>query len=68
MRLDLIFTMTRDIDIYSNLHLPKKIAAVAKASSYKISTKTSFEFGNGSRMSDENLVILKFKYLQNNKW
>ena len=38
MRLDLIFTMTRDIDIYSNLHLPKKIAAVAKASSYKIST------------------------------
>ena len=25
----------------------------------------SFEFGNGSRMSDENLVILEFKYLQN---
>ena len=24
----------------------------------------SFEFGNGSRISDENLVILKFKYLQ----
>ena len=23
----------------------------------------SFEFGNGSRMSDENLVILEFKYL-----
>ena len=28
----------------------------------------SFEFGNGSRISDENLVILKFKYLQNKKW
>ena len=27
----------------------------------------SFEFGNGSRMSDENLVILEFKYLQNKK-
>ena len=25
----------------------------------------SFEFGNGSRMSDEDLVILEFKYLQN---
>ena len=28
----------------------------------------SFEFGNESRMSDENLVILEFKYLQNKKW
>ena len=28
----------------------------------------SFEFGNGSRMSDEKLVILEFKYLQNKKW
>ena len=28
----------------------------------------SFEFGNGSRMSDESLVILEFKYLQNKKW
>ena len=28
----------------------------------------SFEFGNGSRISDENLVILEFKYLQNKKW
>ena len=28
----------------------------------------SFEFGNGSRMSDENLVILEFKFLQNKKW
>ena len=28
----------------------------------------SFEFGNGSRMSDENLVIIEFKYLQNKKW
>ena len=27
----------------------------------------SFEFGNGSRMSDENLVMLEFKYLQNKK-
>ena len=27
----------------------------------------SFEFGNGSRMSDENLVILESKYLQNKK-
>ena len=27
----------------------------------------SFEFGNGSRMSDKNLVILEFKYLQNKK-
>ena len=25
-------------------------------------------FGNGSRISDENLVILEFKYLQNKKW
>ena len=28
----------------------------------------SLEFGNGSRMPDEKLVILKFKYLQNKKW
>ena len=28
----------------------------------------SFEFGNGSRISDGNLVILEFKYLQNKKW
>ena len=28
----------------------------------------SFEFGNGCRMSDENLVILEFNYLQNKKW
>ena len=28
----------------------------------------SFEFGNVSRMSDENLVIFEFKYLQNKKW
>ena len=28
----------------------------------------SFEFGNGSRMSDKKLVILEFKYLQNKKW
>ena len=28
----------------------------------------SFEFGNGSWMSDENLVKLEFKYLQNKKW
>ena len=27
-----------------------------------------FEFGNGSRMSDKNLLILEFKYLQNKKW
>ena len=28
----------------------------------------SFESGNGSRMSNENLVMLEFKYLQNKKW
>ena len=28
----------------------------------------SFEFGNGSRISDEKLVVLEFKYLQNKKW
>ena len=28
----------------------------------------SFVFGNGSRMSNENLIILEFKYLQNKKW
>ena len=28
----------------------------------------SFEFGNGSRMSDEKLVVPEFKYLQNKKW
>ena len=28
----------------------------------------SFEFGNGSGMSDKKLVILEFKYLQNKKW
>ena len=27
----------------------------------------SFEFGNGGRMSDQKLVILEFKYLQNKK-
>ena len=33
-----------------------------------ITTVQSFEFGNGSRMSDKKLVILEFKYLQNKKW
>ena len=28
----------------------------------------SFKFGNGSRVSDKNLVILEFKYLQKKKW
>ena len=28
----------------------------------------SFRFGNRSRMSDKNLVILEVKYLQNKKW
>ena len=28
----------------------------------------SFEFGNGSRISDEKRLILQFKYLQNKKW
>ena len=28
----------------------------------------SFKFGNGSQMSDNKLVILEFKYLQNKKW
>ena len=28
----------------------------------------SFEFENESRISDEDLVILEFKYLQNKKW
>ena len=28
----------------------------------------SFEFGNESRISDEKLVLLEFKYLQNKKW
>ena len=27
----------------------------------------SFEFGNGNRISEEKLVILEFKYLQNKK-
>ena len=27
-----------------------------------------FEFGNGGRISHENLVMLEFKYLQNKKW
>ena len=28
----------------------------------------SFEFANGSRISDEDLAKLEFKYLQNKKW
>ena len=28
----------------------------------------SFKFGNGSQISDNKLVILEFKYLQNKKW
>ena len=28
----------------------------------------SFEFGDGSRISDEKLIILEFKYQQNKKW
>ena len=28
----------------------------------------SFKLGNGSTMSDEKLVILEFRYLQNKKW
>ena len=31
-------------------------------------TFKSFETGNGSKMSDEKLTILEFKYLQNKKW
>ena len=27
-----------------------------------------FEFGNGSRISDEKPVVLELKYLQNKKW
>ena len=28
----------------------------------------SFEFENGSKMSDEKLVTLEFKYLENKEW
>ena len=28
----------------------------------------SFEFRNGSRMSDKDVVMLEFKYLQNKQW
>ena len=28
----------------------------------------SFDFGNGSRISDEKVVILELKYFQNKKW
>ena len=28
----------------------------------------SFEFGNGSRMFDENLVVLEFRYIHNKIW
>ena len=40
-----------------------KGAAVGQTGLFK-----SFEFGNGSRMSEKNLVILEFKYVQNKKW
>ena len=28
----------------------------------------SFEFGNGSRISDKKLIMFEFKYLQNKNW
>ena len=28
----------------------------------------SFEFGSASKMSDEKLTLLEFKYLQNKRW
>ena len=31
-------------------------------------TFKSFEIGSGSKMSDEKLTILEFKYLQKKKW
>ena len=43
----------------------KKVSFPAKTA---VMAVQSFEFGNGSRMSDKNLVILEFKYLQNKKW
>ena len=47
----------------NNLILPFKLSQVSVTQLFK-----SFEFGNGSRMSDENFVLLEFKYLQNKKW
>ena len=38
------------------------------SSSHTLYTFKSFKFGNGSRISDQKLVILEFKYLQNKKW
>ena len=60
--------------IYVYIWLPRNSACVLKYKQtwpeqavYDMLFKL-FEFGNGSRISDENLVILEFKYLQNKKW
>ena len=46
----------------------KTIVLIWKWKSDLIRLFKSFEFGNGSRMSEEKPVVLKFKYLQNKKW
>ena len=58
-----------------NVHNPAYVFWICLAELHNVALGTvqlprlfkSFEFGNGSRMSDENLVILEFKYLQNKK-
>ena len=45
-----------------------KEKSVARMVELKARLFKSFEFGNGSRISDEKLVIPEFKYLQNKKW
>ena len=53
------------------MSLGKKSFVFIKTDSSKKSNESRlfkpFKFGNGSRMSGKNLVILEFKYLQNKK-
>ena len=50
--------------VFSQLNLSWKF----KLTTFPSRLFNSFEFGNGSRLPDEKLTILEFKYLQNKKW
>ena len=64
----------KDLKLFLPLyHYAKVIAELEKTQTRNLTVFMSrlfksFEFGNGSRISDEKLVILELKYFQNKKW
>ena len=53
---------------WPNLKLSLLRNSLIKGFQMFLKSKNFKVFGNGSRMSDKNLVILEFKYLQDKKW